>query len=781
MRKRAGLAILTGLWLLGETSALAAGSANYSAEIRRTGFGVPHIKADSEGSLGFGLGYAYAQDNFCMFAEEMVTVAGERSRYFAPDATGGPDIDSGSIRADNRTSDYYFKLVNSPAEVARAWRGQPAAVKARVTGYVAGFNRYLADTGAAALPAACRSKPWVRQLTTDDIMRLMRRYALEGSSLQFVKELVGAKPPVPGTAHPEVAADFSTVSRRATSYGIGSNAVALGKDATSDGRGLLLGNPHYPWQGILRFYQFHLTIPEKLDVMGVALAGLPVVNIGFTRDFAWTHTVNTSAHFTLHALELDPADPTRYRVGDRWLTMERRSVSIVAGGEPEGHDFWQTIYGPVVAKPGAFEWSATKAYALGDANADNNRMIEMWHAMDSSPTLDVMASRIKSVLGLPWVNTLAADRDGRALYVGLTVVPNVSADKQARCVAEPYRALVAEGVMVLNGSDPACAWDEVSGLRQKGIVPGDRMPMLWRTDYVQNSNDSAWLTNMKAPLTGYPEIVSAQDVAQGGRTRIGIEQIDARLAGTDGRPGNRFDAQSLQDIAFDNRVFYGVLLRDDIRKLCAVPGTVTIEGETIDLAAPCATLTTWDGTTNPKSVGYSLFAAWWNPLERDPALWAVPFDPRNPVATPHSLKLDDPVIRARLREALGKAVVAQRKDGIDWTRPWGEIQYVETRAGRVPVPGGAGGDVYNSMYSTLAPGGGRMIPTLGSSYIQIVGFDDTGPVARGLLAYSNSTDPASPHADDQAASFAIGALKPQPFTDAQIAADPAYRTMTVKQ
>jgi acyl-homoserine-lactone acylase len=463
--------------------------------------------------------------------------------------------------------------------------------------------------------------------------------------------------------------------------------------------------------------------------------------------------------------------------------MERKSVSIAVGDKAESHDFWQTIYGPVVAKPGAFEWSATKAYALGDANAGNNRMIEMWHAMDSAPTLEVFASRIQSILGLPWVNTIAADRDGRALYLGVTVVPNVSAAKQTSCVAEPYRALVAEGVMVLDGSDPACAWDEVPGLRQKGIVPGERLPVLWRSDYVQNSNDSAWLTNAKAPLTGYPDIVSGQDVVQGGRTRMGIEQIDARLAGTDGRSGDRFDAQSLHAVAFDNRVFFGGLLKGDIARLCAEPGSVAVEGETIDLAAPCATLTAWDGTTNPSSVGYPLFAAWWDRLEFAPGIWAMPFDPRDPVTTPHGLKIDDPAVHAQLREGLGQAVVAQRKAGIDWTRPWGEIQYVDTRAGRVPVPGGAGavGDVYNSMYSLLAPGGGHMVPTLGSSYIQIVGFDDDGPVAKALLAYSNASDPASPHSDDQAASFAVGELKPQPFTDAQIMADPAYRTMTVAQ
>src|SRR3546814_14088204 len=68
----------------------AAAAPHYSAEIRRTTFGIPHIKAADEGSLGFGLGFAYAQDNFCMFAEEMITVVGERSRYFGPDAPGGP-------------------------------------------------------------------------------------------------------------------------------------------------------------------------------------------------------------------------------------------------------------------------------------------------------------------------------------------------------------------------------------------------------------------------------------------------------------------------------------------------------------------------------------------------------------------------------------------------------------------------------------------------------------------------------------------------------------------
>src|SRR3546814_18633567 len=130
-------------------------------------------------------------------------------------------------------------------------------------------------------------------------------------------------------------------------------------------------------------------------------------------------------------------------------------------------------------------------------------------------------------------------------------------------------------------------------------------------------------------------------------------------------------------------------------------------------------------------------------MEENPGIGKTPSDAATPVATPRDLKLDDPAFLALLRRALGQAIIDLRHDAIDWTRPWGVSQYIETTRGRVPVPGGASGDVYNSMYSVVAPGQGHMIPTLGPSYIQIVGFDADGPVARALLASSDTFGPPS--------------------------------------
>ena len=64
----------------------------------------------------------------------------------------------------------------------------------------------------------------------------------------------------------------------------GSNATAIGGARPTTGRGMLLGNPHFPWNGRYRFDQQQLTIPGQYDVAGASLIGSPVVNIGWNKE-----------------------------------------------------------------------------------------------------------------------------------------------------------------------------------------------------------------------------------------------------------------------------------------------------------------------------------------------------------------------------------------------------------------------------------------------------------------------------------------------------------------
>ena len=50
-----------------------------SAEIKRTEYGIPHITAEDWKSLGYGFGYAYSQDNYCVTMKEMVYASGRSS------------------------------------------------------------------------------------------------------------------------------------------------------------------------------------------------------------------------------------------------------------------------------------------------------------------------------------------------------------------------------------------------------------------------------------------------------------------------------------------------------------------------------------------------------------------------------------------------------------------------------------------------------------------------------------------------------------------------------
>ena len=59
----------------------------------------------------------------------------------------------------------------------------------------------------------------------------------------------------------------------------------------------------------------------------------------------------------------------------------------------------------------------------------------------------------------------------------------------------------------------------------------------------------------------------------------------------------------------------------------------------------------------------------------------------------------------------------------------------------------------------------------GTGYIQLVGFDNGGPVAKGLLAYGQSVDPQSAFYADQLPLFTQKKLPTLPFTEAQIRAD----------
>ena len=73
--------------------------------------------------------------------------------------------------------------------------------------------------------------------------------------------------------------------------------------------------------------------------------------------------------------------------------------------------------------------------------------------------------------------------------------------------------------------------------------------------------------------------------------------------------------------------------------------------------------------------------------------------------------------------------------------------------------------VLNNLGNQFAPGIGTrgLRIDYGTSYVQTVTFDERGPVAQAILAYGQSTDPASPQATDQLRLFSAKQWPTLPF------------------
>lgn len=725
--------------------------AQYRAEITRTGHGVPHVKASNLGSLGFGAGYAYASDNLCLILEEMMTLRGERSRWLGPDGSGGPETDTG-FPSTNRNSDFFQRAFNDQASVDRYWAQQPDDAKQLLTGYVAGINRLLAERlGTKNMPRACADAPWAVPVSTDDVIRLLRRHTAE-ASIRFRDGIASASP-----TSGQIAPEIPKTPAYAPMPSLGSNAVAFGRDITRSKRGMLLANPHFPWFGALRLYEIHLTIPGKLDVAGASLSGLPVVSIGFNQHLAWSHTVNTSSHFTIAQLKLDPSRPMHYLVDDepRPMTFKDVSIDLPRGGS-ETRRLWSAEFGPIISVPGRFDWSETTAFALQDANADNMRLLPAWMGMNRSRDLAAMTDAMSTTMGIPWVNTIAVDAAGSALYANFSVVPNVSDAQLQSCVPKAFQPNLAQAkfmTIVLDASRSECHWSQAANVAQPGTVPASEMPSLLRSDWVANSNDSAWLVNPASPITAR-RIVSSADYPQNGRTRIGIAQIEGALAG-----GHRFSRPDVLAMALNNSSYFGSTLKAAMPEICT--------GRP-DLLRACDIVRRWNGRAALDSEGYALAMEWLRAIKRLPSPWREPFDPARPLDTPYGLDVGDPQKLALFRSTLAEALDRLEKIGIDPARPWGEIQFADGRHGSVGIHGGDADDIYN-VIDGLHVEGGKRVGT-GTSFLMAVEFTPGGPVAEGLLTYSQSTDPESPFYRDQLDDFSTKQWRRMPFTAAEIRA-----------
>lgn len=783
--------------------------------IRRTALGVPHIKADDWQSLGYGYGYAQAQDNLCTLADSFLTYRGERSRYFGADAVAVARSSIGAPK--NSDADFFNRHVVTPARTEALRQAQPPELDAMVRGFAAGYNRYLAErrtpSGSQAQQGnpACITQAWVMPIGSDDIYRRMFALNLAGGYDNFLESIANAAPA--NAASPAHAASDAVSARWIAQIGggegLGSNAIGFGSAATAGGGSLLFGNPHWFWRGADRFYQAQLTIPGVLDVAGVSILGTPTIMIGYNNNVAWSHTVSSARRFGIYQLTLAADDPLTYLRDGQRVKMTAQQITIAAR-QADGsigyltRTLYDSQYGPLLdlgALNPALGWSRHTAFAIRDINRDNVRDYRTWLRWARAGSLDEFIRIAREEVAMPWVNTLAVGRGAPQAWFGdLGPVPNVGAGQSERCTTAIGK-LVAQrlpGVPFFDGADSACDWQGSSDPVQDGAMSGKQMPSLLRSDYVANMNDSYWSTNPQALLSGFPRVLGSEGEPLDWRTRLGHLMVQARLNGSDGEAGPLADVDSVARMVLNSRVLTAELFKQQVLPaICAAPlialeSDPYVDGNTryapprqIDVRQACEVLRAWDNSGRSQARGAHIWDEFWLRLEKTPSAltYATPFDARDPLHTPRDLKVDHPAL---LQQAFAAAVMRIQHSAYALDAVRSDYLFVSHDGKKTGLFGGCGGVGYFTIacsdQAIDKQGYSMDADPHGNTYLQIVHFPvGSGPlVVRTMLASSLSGDPASPHAVDGAQAYASQSWSQTPFTEQQIVRDPAYTVMLLE-
>lgn len=416
-----------------------------AASIERDAAGVATIRARSRRDLAFATGFAHAQDRFFQMDLMRRAAAGELAELLGPAA----------LETDKRLRIHGFRQVAQQV-VANA----SADDREILLAYAAGVNAALQKS---------RTRPWEYFLLrtqprewsmedsvltafsmylnlndssgTEELARSQLHEVLPPAMYAFLHPLgtewdapimggTWRAPPIPG---PEVldlrqgaaksAALLNPPSRLGTEERAipGSNSWAIAGTHTAAGAALLANDMHLGLRLPHVWYRARLVVDggsdRPRDLIGVTLPGLPILVVGSNGRVAWGYTNSYGDWTDLVIVEVDLADPNRYRVADSSEPFTTRIETIaVRNNAPVKLEVKATRWGPIVnhdaqGRPLALAWTAH------EPRATNMRMLD-FETIGNVQDMLLAANRA----GAPVQNFVVADNQG---HIGWSLMGQV--------------------------------------------------------------------------------------------------------------------------------------------------------------------------------------------------------------------------------------------------------------------------------------------------------------------------------------------------------------------
>ncbi|MBX5493077.1 MAG: penicillin acylase family protein [Chloroflexi bacterium] len=598
------------------------------------------------------------------------------------------------------------------------------------------FRRYL-DAFAAGVNAYAREHPY----SLDP--ELARVLPIDGADLiahthrvLFTFLAAGHQPPL---------VDFEGLPRT-DRPGAGSNGWAIAPARSANGRSLLLANPHLPWDADLatHFEAQLVATADDLDVYGTTLAGMPVPVIAFNDYLGWTHTVNTLDGFDLYELILADGGylfdgaVRPFETEEQVIRVRQSDGSL----REEPLVVQRSVHGPVVAETPDGHLLAARVVGLID---QQHGALQQWWDMARARSLDEFEAALRR-LQIPLFMVLYADREGHILSLFNGRVP-VRPSGDFWFWTQP-----------VPGDTAATLWTAVHSYEElpKVVDP----PSGW----VQNANSPPWYTTVPSPLDpdDYPPYLAPRFLSFREQRAIALLRSDTP-----------FSLDALSAARHSNRLLLADRVLDDLLAAARASGRGLAREAADALAA-------WDRTADSDSRGGVVFALWAMSMfpgdVLTPNVFAIPWNPADPFATPDGLANPEQAVEQLERAASTLQGLAGTLDV-----PWGALNRLRREGTDIDLPGnGASGEPLGTVHVihygailggqvayTPAPDG-RFPSIAGETFVAEVEFGPARATARVLLAYGNATQPDSPHLGDQLALVARQEMRPAWRTRAEL-------------
>jgi penicillin G amidase len=621
-------------------------------EVLRDENGVPHIYAETTRDMYFAQGYVHAQDRFWQMEFWRRIGAGRLSELLG-EATLSTDV---------------FLRTMGFTELAREeYESMAAGPRAALDDYARGVNAYIGDRkpgrlslehGLLALQGvAVEIEPWKpehtltwlkimsydlgQNLRTElDTLRLVRAVGTELAAEYFPayqedmpyivneaelerhlgEELAGA----PGTAAEWSLADApdaeglfvgSGMLPQGLAFGrgpgLGSNSWVIGGSRTADGMPILANDPHLGIQMPSIWYQVGLhSAEEELDVAGFSFAGAPGVIVGNNSRIGWGVTNLAPDVQDVYIEQINPGNPTEYRVGETWREMDVRIERIAVAGREEPHVIRvrETRNGPVItdlASNAQFRGFGVETPAVREdvpavrserfglselslrwTALEPNRTFESVYRLNRAGNFEEFRDAV-SLFDVPAQNFVYADVDGNIGYQAPGRIP-----------------IRRRGT----GRLPAPGWDDA--YQWEGYIPFEELPYLYNPekDYIVTAN------NAVVP-DGYAHLINTE-FNHGYRARRIVDLIE----GAD----TRIDVAAVEAMHADSFSILFEEIRPFITNLEGQEDAESTESPRGDVSEALDVLRAWDGRMARDSAGAAVFAMFFQHLLENLFLDQIP-------------------------------------------------------------------------------------------------------------------------------------------------------------